>query len=766
MSILIATTFLDSHKILEHYYDKGAADFEKLLKLHFAELYTREPYKPDYFINNERQAFFVGKHGLCDFLTGSLEVLADMLYFRGHKLYVQTDRFEEWQEVILSVSPLLVMARKIHLAAKNDALLDTVDLIRTHLQHTCLPSVYESHLEDVCRNQGLIECHMHLNGTTEPDIVWQDALRQPVRFYRHLRDSFRKSEVEEQYLQLGRFEQQDLYRLLQIAAKLRDCLVGVIVGRHCLAEFATRELMLENPLHYASRVHPMKIVAPDMLQNSIQYEALFLLRAFSYLDSDHDARFAVQLHYYLLICSFFQKLVVQQKRQVGFDQFQKITLNELREHSEKKYEARFQQLQGMHGNYLSILEGRFAPKDSRAKLEKFMAEIKKGYESEGLKTFDLKLVPHFIKKRDKRQSEKIVTFRDLELRLENIRHAEVMLDALRRNASNTACFAQKHIVGFDAASNELHASPEVFAPVFRKLAFIGYENFTYHAGEDFVHLLSGLRAVYEAVEFLEMKPGNRIGHATALGIEPDLWKKRIGRRMHIKQGEWLDNLIFTYHICSENAELSHICRKLEQPILKYFTEIYQTGEHLAIQTLIEAWLIRKYDPFVALKWREPGVFDGFAKQEREKFSAASSKAQAVYSQYHSGDNIRESNKLIQIAFDAFVEPEEIRLMQCWMIKFLNKKDIAIEMPPSSNVRISHYKSYDEHHMLRWFGLTHPHDPKPMIISGSDDTGIFMTNLRNEYAHIMRVVESKYGKDKAKKILADLVCNSRVYSFRC
>lgn len=764
MTIMIATAFLDSQKILEHYYTKGATEPEKLRRLHFAELYARKPYKPDHFIKNEMKAFFGSKNSFREYLTGSMAVLAEMLYFRGRRLYVHTARFKEWQGAILSVSPLLVLTYKIHHAAKCDPLLDARELIKKHLERTSLPSVYEPHLEDLCCKPRLIESHMHLNGAAEPDIVWQDALRHPEIFYRHIRDSLRKDGVEEQYLQLGQFESEDLYRLLRLAARLRDNLIGAIAEQHRLYDFTTNDALMEQPLRFASEVHPMKIVELDFRQNTMQYEALFLLLAFRHLDGGRDERFVFYLHYYLLIASFFQKLLVQQKQQVGFDQFQKITINELREYTEKRYETRFKQLQGMHSNHLSELEGRFAPKDSRAKLESLMVDINKGYKNKCSQAFKLKLVPHFIKEPDSRKPEEIVTFRDLKLRLKNIRHLEVLLDALHRGASLGARFAQKHIVGFDAASNELDASPEVFSPIFRKLAFMGYQNFTYHAGEDFVHLLSGLRAVFEAVEFLEMIPGNRIGHATALGIEPVLWKKRIGPRIHIKQGEWLDNLIYTYHICSENADLSHICLKLEQSIINHFDAVYNTGSYVPIQTLIEAWRIRKYDPFLALGWREAGVFDGFAQQELNGFCKGSEKARDIYRVYHSGKNILNSNKLIEIETDAPVSLEELRLIQCCMIEILNKKSIAIEMLPSSNVRISQYKDYDEHHMVRWLGLTNPDDPKPMIVPGSDDTGIFVTNLRNEYAHILRVVESHCGKDKAKKVLADLVSNSRVYSF--
>ena len=34
---------------------------------------------------------------------------------------------------------------------------------------------------------------------------------------------------------------------------------------------------------------------------------------------------------------------------------------------------------------------------------------------------------------------------------------------------------------------------------------------TYHVGEDFEHLLSCIRAVYEALEFIDLRDGNRSG---------------------------------------------------------------------------------------------------------------------------------------------------------------------------------------------------------------------------------------------------------------
>ena len=65
----------------------------------------------------------------------------------------------------------------------------------------------------------------------------------------------------------------------------------------------------------------------------------------------------------------------------------------------------------------------------------------------------------------------------------------------------------------------MSAGPEVFSPAFRYMRnhWTGNEDLriTFHAGEDFVHLLSGLRMIVEAEEFLEMRQGDRIGHGKA-----------------------------------------------------------------------------------------------------------------------------------------------------------------------------------------------------------------------------------------------------------
>ena len=68
--------------------------------------------------------------------------------------------------------------------------------------------------------------------------------------------------------------------------------------------------------------------------------------------------------------------------------------------------------------------------------------------------------------------------------------------------------------------------------------------------------------IYEAIDFLEMQSGNRIGHGTAMGIEPELWEQRLyDSKLTIRKGEWLDNLVFAYMLCSNNyIKSSYLCK--------------------------------------------------------------------------------------------------------------------------------------------------------------------------------------------------------------
>lgn len=782
MRTTLSIAFLDSQRILEKYFHDGVLNDRELQNYLFVEAHNKDPYKPDYIFKNVMDSFTkkdseveyayhlddakISKT-INELLIDSLEELSKMLIFRGEKIYVDNNQFEKWQNAILSVSPMLIISYAIYKQSKNSFRIKQEELIKIIFEKSALPSIYEPRLDYMIENGGLNEMHMHLNGTTEVDFVWHDALQRPHKFYANMKKSLNNSIVTEQYLQLGNFEQDDFYRLLQIASQIRDKMLSIIYESSDKKEYFTKdEFNIGKTLNYASHSHPISSLENDIsLDSKIQYESLFIIRSLEYLESSQSIYFGHIFHYYLLIYSYFQKLLVQQKTQVGFDQFQKITVNELRELTEEEYNDRFYQLQGMYDNSLSVLEGRFAPKDDLAKSLKLLKAIHKGHDKKLQKDFKLKLVPHFVKSLDERNPEKIVTFRDLKLRIKNRKTLDVLLTSMNYHNEKGQQIYKDLIVGFDAAANELHASPEAFSPTFRKLAFLGYKNFSYHAGEDFVHILSGLRMVYEAVDFLEMQSGNRIGHATALGIEPDLWNQRLyNSKLTIKKGEWLDNLVFAYHFCSEHEAMYGFLAKLESSIRHYLSEIYCNVQYYSMYQIITAWKCRKYDPFIVFGWREPSFFEDFESKELGKYKTIDEDARTLYEAYHDGSKIAKYNQMIQIEPLEIFGIAELRELQNMMIKFLSEKNIAIETLPTSNVRISYYKNYDEHHLKRWLGLSKTDDPQAHVVVGSDDTGIFMTNLRNEYAHIFQSLNRQNGNEIALQKINYLNITSKTFTF--
>ena len=95
------------------------------------------------------------------------------------------------------------------------------------------------------------------------------------------------------------------------------------------------------------------------------------------------------------------------------------------------------------------------------------------------------------------------------------------------------------IRGLDVATDELGIPTWVLAPLYRHLvnesARIAMQQegleplkITAHVGEDFRHLLEGMRRIYEHVHYILGGGSGRLGHAIALGVDPQAWAESVG----------------------------------------------------------------------------------------------------------------------------------------------------------------------------------------------------------------------------------------------
>jgi len=331
----------------------------------------------------------------------------------------------------------------------------------------------------------------------------------------------------------------------------------------------------------------------------------------------------------------------------------------------------------------------------------------------------LRLVAHFIKRKDSKDDP-------------YIRHKHLRKDILARARALTPLLKnypkyKKLITGADAAASEFDAPPEVFAPVFRFLRRQGVNHFTYHAGEDFHHLLSGMRAILEAVVFTGMCKDDRIGHAVASGLSPDVWLRALEENILISQGEWLDNLVFVWFLMRVKAP--KYLKKLETEIAKYSEIIYE--EILTPQQLVNAWQLRAIDPIRAFGASSYPDIDEEILTEKAQSNAEF----RIFEAYHSLPIRKRYYDLIEISTCKLISRYQLVDIQKTLLKYLTEQGIVMETLPTSNVRIGHHRDYRTYHLWNWLKWKSAGNDIPSIVLGTDDTGIFATNIINEYANI-------------------------------
>ncbi len=797
---MILRQLLSDNSSLQTYLRGELPDLKNVCRSLFLAERNTNPALPDYIPRNHKDMYFPGDSSLSAIISTTYESLTkEHLEVSGNAVHVRLETFTRWQELLTWMPPLPLVAFAIQKQWRLSEL-HRPDHLRDYIENyilpnggfTALPTPFLPDLQALLRDEhGLSDIHIHLNGTTEVDHVWLHSLENPFDYYQHQRNVF-KSEELALALALEQFQQLEpgltpkmVYDRLRLAGWLRHKMVGFLFLGDSLGKMELLQKLDLAAMPFSCREyhvigkHPMHTVLGTMGTsfNSMQLETIFYIAAFQELTcrKDPDSIFASMFHCYLLLLGFFNKLVVQQATQCGFDQFQKIAVNGARSASEKHYERRFRQIMGNSQNHLSFIEGRFSPKNSVAANRRLLSTIIDGFNSVKKSTavekessnsigLELRLVAHFIKQPDKDGATEYKV-RHQELRLDLERRANALLVA--RDSDHNI---RKYVTGIDAASNEMDTSPEVFAPLYRLLRRRGFRHFTFHAGEDYIHLVSGIRYLYEAIKFLDLRRGDRVGHATAVGIDPKLWLKRSGGCYVMGKQQWFDDLLFAH---TQLINESHpVVGKLEEKIHTLAWEIYQTTYPLAIYKM--AWQLRGLDPLIAFddviaKQSDKLRFEDQSEWTRlEKAKKENEAAFEIFRKYHSIGCYKRGAELVKIE-DLFSEEILLKLQRS-VLDELHNKGVVIEAMPTSNVRISYYQNHSEHHIWRWLGVNRDarftNEKRPSICIGSDDPGIFATNIVNEYAHIYQGLVSNYDQSQssAADTLQRLEKNGRIYRF--
>lgn len=760
-------------------YGKGEAvtwnDVYRRLKLLEREM---DRTKPDYCYNGARDINLQGIGSIAELLSEGLCRMGEhYLCLKGTKVYIRPDRFNNWQQICCQVTPLLlqcgVLYKTLPVSEEPPKLREYMyDVLKPNMYYTAIPAPFFPELDSLMKETGgFNDLHLHLNGATETDVLWQHILMDSYNISKNVDDTLKKWPLakEQAEQEEANFSGIVMYRRLKKASFLRRKIVGILFGYEVPKHDG-------HPMLFHLGMHPCstdKFSYKMIHCLSLTAEALMCLIVMRRLFSDKNEILAGIFHEYLLILGMVNRFVVHQVYQSGFDQFQKITMNSFRERHENSYRLRFLQWAGQGLDNLCFVEGRFSPKDTPEKNFAMLHSIINGWENSkesfNNKEAELSLVAHFIKQPDTgygKYGDDAIVIRWKNLRTTLFNRAVALCTCKRHSRFN------KYLMGIDAAANELDTPPEVFAPIFRMLR-PKFPHFTYHAGEDFRHILSGLRAMFEAVTFLNMSYGDRLGHGTAAGINANLWMERIGPKVYLPRGEWLDDLIFLRHVIStmdakHDKKLYGLIPNIECLISELCFQIY--GKSFSVLALTEAWFMRQYDPKSILS-REallPWIVRkyNYGQDDIRRIDNCFKKKEImeIVELYHIKRVRKHYDEMTEVDLTECFTENIFTTVQNLILIFLSDKGIVLESLPTSNFRISLYNTPDEHHLERWINSMDRHKNPPVVL-GTDDTGIFCTNIRNEYAHAFQHLLNKgYTPYSAIEMVRQIHFFSLTYRF--
>lgn len=829
MSLVTFRHFCTSPELLRFYRPGGdiwtyrRGDPEKLREALALSLRNEAPSIPDHQHRQRVEQAFGDARSLPNMLlralgAGGAQERVHGLSLRQGRIYVDAPAFEDWQrEVIAYQSPVPLLAAfrlseglrqgqlGSNIAGQGVRICPVEQQLKEDLRATCLPGMHDPRLDDLlqqeCEHNGrhavrggrLVDAHIHINGSTEATVVWLHALTHPAFFCKEVCNSIKKNAKAHIFLHQLHTSEQEIFKDLRRAVYLRQSICCLLrrfqqgipsedsssrgdADAFSWAAIATR-------LRYAdgdglfSR-HPLRRHGWTELQS----EGLFWLRALATLWQTSSPELAALLHFYLLLMHQFFRLLVQHPDQYGFDQFQYITLDGGREAAENdrasSFQRRFSQFCGMYGTELGLLEARFSPKDSVDKNCRTLRSLWLGYQKAmqeehkaGRATYDISLIAHFIKQAEPKECTNI---RHSKLRKEIMLRARALAATQRLLKKSDPELAQR-LVGKDAASNELETPPEVFAPTFRYLKRHCITATTYHAGEDFTHVLCGMRAVYEAFYFLGMGSGDRIGHATAIGIDPEICGGDTFTDTFCPRGVWLDSLIWLTWMLHQHPQLADLRSQIPSfvaDIERIYRDIYR-DRCPELPALWAAWQLRTLDPQILDRPDDAVAISEDTRSELcllERLKEHLGKqlfpeAVKEFRHYHAKAYRQTYDEPINLSRSQQPSAELLRAVQDAIVQDLRDHRVAVEALPTSNVRISHYQWTKHHHLLRWLDPTNER-PAPFVVLGTDDPGIFATTMRNEMSLILRRLNRMYPgrSEKPYEIVNHLIRNGRSYSF--
>lgn len=313
--------------------------------------------------------------------------------------------------------------------------------------------------------------------------------------------------------------------------------------------------------------------------------------------------------------------------------------------------------------------------------------------------------------------------------------------------------------GFDVAADELSVPNWVLVPLYRYIhrrsasasAATSSQGapplgLTAHVGEDFCHLMDGLRRVYECIHYIFSAriSGGRLGHAVALGVEPRSWAESAGTVM-LPAEERLWNLIFEWRLYSAyhtpggwaaNAAPGRV-RQVENDIRELTCDIFGSSYEPALMAEVHHILHQIWSPPIALDEIRPGQ-DAFARGLRHIDTDRvrdSRRVRRIIERYRTDDEVFCKGQIPRDVRLTDLEIEALYHIQDSLRDLVGELGFAVEVNPSSNLLIANLMDLRNHPILRLYPpeLQEGAPAAVPIAVGADDPLTFGTSLLREYS---------------------------------
>jgi hypothetical protein len=247
---------------------------------------------------------------------------------------------------------------------------------------------------------------------------------------------------------------------------------------------------------------------------------------------------------------------------------------------------------------------------------------------------------------------------------------------------------------------------------------------TIHAGEDFARIAEGVRRVHEPFESGLLRPGDRIGHAVAIGIDPARWASRHPEAPQAKE-ERLDDLLWELdrYALGDFAPPDGRIPIIEASALLLGRDIFG---HCHLADLVEARRLRHANGFLE-RVAYPNVRIHHAND-----------AWGLAHRHLTDADVYARGRAVVMVENHPTELAMLAAAQRWLRALLARNEITIETNPSSNVFISDLGGMDQHPLVLSESLEERpqrDDVAVMSTLSDDDPLTFATCLADEYAHL-------------------------------